>query len=127
MFSTIAAIAAGGAAGALARHGVNLTSAHFWGMNFPWGTVIVNILGSFIMGLLIVKFAHMDGASQELRAFLTTGFLGAFTTFSTFSLDFVTIWERGDTGAAMVYMLGSVVFSIFALFAGLWLARGIWA
>lgn len=125
MFSTIAAIALGGATGALARHGVNVTAAQLWGTNFPWGTVIVNVVGSFIMGALIVKFAHMDGASQATRAFFTTGFLGAFTTFSTFSLDFATIWERGDTGIAMAYMLSSVILSVLALFAGLWVMRGL--
>ena len=125
MFSTIAAIAVGGATGALARHGVNVSSAHLWGTNFPWGTVIVNVVGSFIMGALIVKFAHMDGASQATRVFFTTGFLGAFTTFSTFSLDFATIWEREDTGVAMAYMLSSVILSVLALFAGLWVMRGL--
>lgn len=123
MFSTIAAIASGGAIGALARHGVNVTSAQLWGTDFPWGTLIVNILGSFIMGLLIVKFAHMDSVSQETRAFFTTGFLGAFTTFSTFSLDFATLWQRDETLIAMGYMLASVILSILALFAGLAVMR----
>lgn len=127
MFSTIAAIASGGAIGALARHGVNVTSAQLWGTDFPWGTLIVNILGSFIMGLLIVKFAHMDSVSQETRAFFTTGFLGAFTTFSTFSLDFATLWQRDETLIAMGYMLASVILSILALFAGLAVMRALTA
>ncbi len=127
MFSTIAAIASGGAIGALARHGVNVTSAQLWGVNFPWGTLIVNILGSFIMGLLIVKFAHIDSVSQEARAFFTTGFLGAFTTFSTFSLDFATLWQRDETLIAMGYMLASVILSILALFAGLAVMRALTA
>ncbi|MCB1681547.1 MAG: fluoride efflux transporter CrcB [Rhodospirillales bacterium] len=125
MISTIAAIATGGAIGAVARHGVNVLAGNLMGTGFPWGTITVNILGSFLMGVLIVKFAHMDGVSQETRAFFTTGFLGAFTTFSTFSLDFSVIWERGDLGMALAYMLSSVILSVLALFAGLWVMRGL--
>lgn len=89
------------------------------------GTIIVNIVGSFLMGLLIVKFSQMDGVSNNLRSFFTTGVLGGFTTFSAFSLDAATIFERGETIGALSYVLASVILSILALFAGLWLMRGL--
>jgi len=119
----IVAIAAGGALGAVMRHGVNVGAAHVWGYDFPWGTLIVNILGSFIMGVLVSLFAHYGTPSQELRGFLTVGFLGALTTFSTFSLDTVTLFERGAYVAMASYSLVSVIVSILALFAGLLIVR----
>ncbi len=123
MISTIAAIAAGGAIGALARHGVNVGAVHVLGHGYPYGTMIVNILGSFIMGILIVKFSQMDHVTQEMRAFFVTGILGAFTTFSTFSLDFANLVERQEITMAALYAIVSVVCAILALFAGLWLMR----
>jgi len=125
MISTIAVVAFGGALGAVARYGVNIGTVHIFGHGFPWGTLVVNILGSFMMGILIAKFASMDNVSHEMRALTATGFLGAFTTFSTFSLDFVTMWERGEMMQACAYMLASVVLSIMALFIALWVMRGI--
>lgn len=125
MLSTIGAIAIGGATGALARFGVNHAAIKLWGADFPWGTMIVNVLGSFLMGLIIVKFAHMDGVPATLKTFVVTGFLGAFTTFSTFSLDFATLWERGDALNAFAYMAASVILSISALFLAFWFARGV--
>ncbi|MGH1377435.1 MAG: fluoride efflux transporter CrcB [Alphaproteobacteria bacterium] len=125
MFGTIAIVSVGGALGAVARYGVNVATVHLIGTGFPWSTLIVNILGSFLMGLMIAKFSQMNAVSHELRMFCMTGFLGAFTTFSTFSLDFVTMWERGEMLQAMIYMLASVVFSVLALFLALWIMRGI--
>ncbi len=125
MFSTIVAVATGGAIGSIARYGVNIGAGHFLGPQYPWGTIIVNIVGSFLMGLLIVKFSQMDGVSNNLRSFFTTGVLGGFTTFSAFSLDAATIFERGETIGALSYVLASVILSILALFAGLWLMRGL--
>ncbi len=125
MISTIAVIALGGALGALARYGVNIGAVQLFGHGFPWGTVIVNILGSFLMGLAIAKFTTMDYVPQELKTLCITGFLGAFTTFSTFSLDFVVMWERGEAVQAVSYMLASVIFSISALFLALWIVRGL--
>ncbi|MFP4314162.1 MAG: fluoride efflux transporter CrcB [Alphaproteobacteria bacterium] len=117
--STIAMIGIGGAAGAVMRHGVNVGSASFFGTAYPLGTLIVNIAGSFVMGLLISIFAHLWQPSPEIKLFLITGFLGAFTTFSSFSLDFVNLWERGDLLGALSYALFSVVFSITALALGM--------
>ncbi len=125
MISTIGVVALGGALGATMRHGVNVGSVHFLGHGYPWGTLIVNILGSLLMGIMIGKFAQMDQVSPELRSLLATGFLGAFTTFSTFSLDFVTLWERGALLQAAGYIVFSVMLSILALFFGLWIMRSI--
>ncbi len=124
MVSTIAVVAFGGALGAIARYGVNIGATQIFGHGFPWGTLIVNILGSFLMGVVIAKFASMDNVSQELKTLYVTGFLGAFTTFSTFSLDFVSLWERGEMIQAVSYMLVSVIASIMALFIALWVMKG---
>jgi CrcB protein len=113
-----------GIGGAL-RHGVNVGCARMCGAAFPWGTLTVNVLGSFIMGVLAawLTFKAGEGWSQPLRLFLTTGILGGFTTFSAFSLDAVLIWERGQVGLAVAYVAASVVLSIAGLFAGLVLIR----
>ncbi|MBM1173315.1 fluoride efflux transporter CrcB [Microvirga arabica] len=113
-----------GIGGAL-RHGVNVGCARLCGTAFPWGTLTVNVVGSFLMGAIAAWFAFKVGEewSQPLRLFLTTGILGGFTTFSAFSLDAVVIWERGQMGLAAAYVIGSVVLSIAALLAGLALIR----
>ncbi len=125
MITTIVSVAIGGSLGAVTRYGVNQGAVQVFGHGFPWGTIIVNVLGSFLMGVMIAKFSMMDHVSHEMKTMLTTGFLGAFTTFSTFSLDFVTMWERGELAQAALYMMGSVVLSIAALFLALWIMRGI--
>lgn len=116
-------IAAGGAVGAVARHFVSGRLLRWLGPDFPYGTLAVNILGSFAMGILVGMFAHFWDASQEMRAFLTVGLLGAFTTFSAFSLDTVTLFERGAWVAAATYIVSSVLFSLGGLFAGVYLSR----
>lgn len=126
MIGAIASIALGGAFGALARHGVNVAAAKTLDPGFPYGTIIVNIAGSFLMGLIIAGLAHMNQQpSQEVRLFIITGFLGAFTTFSTFSLDFATLFERQDYLSAGLYLIFSVTLSIGALFAALILIRSL--
>ncbi len=120
------AIASGGAIGAVLRHLVGLVSLKFLGSGFPYGTLSVNVLGSFIMGVLVAYFAHHWNPTQEVRAFLTVGMLGAFTTFSTFSLETITLWERGEIISSALYVLASVVLSIMALAAGLLLIRQIY-
>ncbi len=119
----LVAIAVGGAVGALGRHFVNVGMGSLFGTGFPWGTLTVNIAGSFLMGVLIHMLAVSWNVSPELRALLTVGALGAFTTFSTFSLDVVNMYERDDLFLAGVYIVVSVVASIGALFVGLRLAR----
>jgi len=117
------AIAAGGALGALGRHFV----AHYAGMalghGFPWGTLVVNVIGSFAMGVLVEILALVWSPSQEIRALLTVGFLGAFTTFSTFSLDVAVLHERGANWLAAVNIAASVIVCVLGLFAGLRLMR----
>jgi CrcB protein len=105
------------------RHAVNLGAARMFGVGFPYGTLIVNIAGSFVMGLLAGYFMLRTGISQHLRLFLTTGILGGFTTFSTFSLDTALLIERHDYALAGCYVLGSVVAAIVALFVALSLFR----
>jgi len=112
-----------GIGGAL-RHGVNVGAARMWGFGFPYGTVIVNIVGSFLMGLLAGYFAFRPGIGQHWRLFLTTGILGGFTTFSAFSLDSALLIERHAYGLAAGYMVGSVAASVSALFFGLAVFRG---
>lgn len=118
-------IALGGALGASGRFFVTTTMGRMIGHGFPWGTVVVNVVGSFIMGALISFMAIKWSTSPEMRAFLTTGILGGFTTFSAFSLDFATLIERKENLAAIGYAAGSVGLSILAVFAGLVLMRSI--
>ncbi|HEY5217299.1 MAG TPA: fluoride efflux transporter CrcB [Pseudolabrys sp.] len=113
----------GGGLGAAIRHGANLAAARALGTALPYGTMLINITGSFIMGLVVAYFAFKGDASQHWRLFLTTGILGGYTTFSAFSLDVALLYERGETGLAALYVLGSVAVSIVALFAGLALVR----
>ena len=119
----IVAIALGGAIGAVGRHAVAGQVMKLVGGGFPWGTVVVNVLGSFVMGSLIEVMALKWSMGQELRGFLTVGMLGAFTTFSTFSLAVALLTERGAIPGAIGYVLVSVLLSIGGLFAGLYLFR----
>jgi CrcB protein len=115
----------GGGLGAAMRHGVNLLMARWLGTHFPYATMTENVTGSLVMGLLAGYFAFVGEVPQHWRLFLTTGFLGGYTTFSAFSLDAVLLYERGALGPAAVYVLGSVALSIAGLVAGLALARQI--
>lgn len=117
------AVALGGALGAVARYKTIGWVAHLMGHGFPWGTLAVNVLGSFAMGALVELGALKLNLSPELRAFLAVGLLGAFTTFSTFSLDVATLWERGAFMATGAYIAASAALSILALFAGLSIVR----
>src|SRR4051795_12886768 len=111
-----------GVGGAL-RHGVNVGAVRLFGYGFPFGTLIVNLAGSFLMGLLAGYFLFRPGIPQDIRLFLTTGVLGGFTTFSAFSLDAALLIERHSYGAAAGYMAGSVAASVGALFFGLAMFR----
>ena len=112
-----------GIGGAL-RHGVNVAAVRLFGYGFPFGTLIVNVVGSFVMGLLAGYFAFRPGIPQHMRLFLTTGILGGFTTFSAFSLDTALLVERHSYGIAAGYAVGSVAASVSALFFGLAMFRG---
>ena len=112
-----------GIGGAL-RHGVNMAAARLLGFgSFPAGTLTVNVLGSLTMGVFAAYFGLRTGVGQHWRLFFTTGLLGGFTTFSAFSLDTVLFYERGHFAAAGGYAFASVVLSVAALFAGMWLVR----
>ena len=113
----------GGGLGATLRHLVNLLCARCMGTGFPWGTFIINITGSTVMGLIAGYLAFKGEASQPWRLFLMTGILGGYTTFSAFSLDTALLYERGELGLAALYVAGSVVLSIAGLFAGLAIIR----
>ncbi|HMH17175.1 MAG TPA: fluoride efflux transporter CrcB [Burkholderiales bacterium] len=117
------AVAIGGAIGSVARYLVGHGSAKFLGLAFPWGTLIINIAGSFLIGVFAESFALRWDAPQAVRVFLTVGICGGFTTFSTFSLDAYLLLERGEFWSAAAYVIGSVVLSIGALVAGLHLMR----
>jgi len=120
---TVLAVAAGGALGALARYYGAGYVARLAGLDFPIGTLTVNVLGSFLMGLLVEASALVWSPSPELRAFIAVGFLGAFTTFSTFSMDAVLLYERGQMLSAALYVVASVLLSIGAFFLALGLVR----
>ncbi len=113
----------GGGLGATLRHAVNVACARGLGTSFPYGTFIINITGSIVMGLIAGYLAFKGEASQPWRLFLMTGILGGYTTFSAFSLDTALLYERGEIGLALFYVLGSVAFAIAGLFAGLALVR----
>ncbi len=113
----------GGGLGAALRHGVNLLAARVWGIQFPFGTLSVNVVGCLLMGVFAAYFAFKGDAPQHWRLFLTTGILGGFTTFSAFSLDAALLFERGDLHLAALYVIGSVLLSMAGLFGGLWLIR----
>jgi|TARA_R110000782_G_scaffold201927_2_gene290543 fluoride exporter len=110
-------VGAGGAVGAMLRHGVGMASLRLMGPNFPWGTLAVNIVGGLLMGLLVGILAERGG-SEPLRLLLGVGILGGFTTFSAFSLDVVAMMERGAALTAIGYVTASVVVSVAALFIG---------
>lgn len=114
-------VALGGAIGASARYLTNVAAMRLMGPGFPWGTFTVNILGSLAMGVLVVVLAKFGG--MRFAPLLMTGVLGGFTTFSAFSLDAVTIYERGELGLAAIYVGASVALSVLALFVGLSTSR----
>ncbi len=122
MILTVLQVALGGAIGASLRYLTNVGVMRLVGPGFPWGTVVANVVGSFVMGVIVVVLANTD--QNKLAPLLMTGLLGGFTTFSAFSLDAVTLFERGAILPAASYVLVSVVVSIIALTMGLLFARG---
>lgn len=122
-FGILLSIALGGAFGSIARHYVSTGIYNATGAEFPFGILGVNVLGGLIMGIVVELGALKLNYSPEIRAFLTTGILGGFTTFSAFSLDTALLIERGDWIGTLAYIVASVALSVGALFAGLWLVR----
>lgn len=122
----ILAVAVGGAFGAVARYLVVTGVGRMLGPHdFPWGTLTVNVVGSVLMGVLIELMALVWSPSQELRAFLVIGVLGAFTTFSTFSLDVAVLVERGQNLFVAAYVAGSVALCVGGLFAAMHVMRAV--
>ena len=116
-------VAIGGATGSVLRHLIGHWSIRHFGPAFPWGTMILNVVGSLLIGLLTEFIARKLNASAEVRLLLVTGFLGGFTTFSAFSLDALVLFERGETTIGVVYVVVSVVASLAAVMGGLALGR----
>jgi CrcB protein len=119
------AIAVGGAFGAIARYKITSWMGGLGGTGFPWGTLFVNVAGGLLMGLVLEGLASRGQTDPALKAFLLTGMLGAFTTFSAFSLDVVTLVERQQLLLAGGYVTASVGASVVALFMGILIKR--WA
>jgi CrcB protein len=113
----------GGGLGSMLRYAMTIASGRAFGTHFPWGTFLINITGSTVMGLIAGYLAFKGEASQPWRVFLMTGILGGYTTFSAFSLDAALLYERGELGLAVLYVTGSVLLAICGLFAGLALVR----
>jgi len=118
---TLLSVALGGALGASARYLTNVAFARVVGFGFPYATMVVNVAGSFLMGVLVVVLARKGG--QAYAPFLMTGVLGGFTTFSAFSLDTLTLFERGETGLAGLYVGLSVALSLGAIGLGILATR----
>lgn len=125
MFITFLQVALGGAIGASLRYASNIGAMRLFGPGFPAATMFVNIAGSFLMGVMVVTLAKKGGT--HLAPFLMTGVLGGFTTFSAFSLDAFTLYERGEAATALAYIAGSIILSLAALAAGIYLTRGVLA
>jgi len=121
----ILAVAAGGAVGAVLRHLVNVQSMLWFGPGFPWSTLFVNIVGSFLMGALVEASALVWSPGPALRAMIAVGFLGALTTFSSFSLDTASLYQRGELLTSFTYVVVSVVLSIGAFFLALAVVRAV--
>lgn len=123
MIATLFQVALGGAIGASLRYISGLAAIRVFGPGFPWGTLFVNVAGSVLMGVLVVVLAEKGGT--RYAPFLMTGILGGFTTFSAFSLDALTLFERGQVGLAAGYVAGSVVLALGGIVLGVTLARGV--
>ncbi len=113
----------GAGLGGMVRHFMNIWVAKLAGTHFPMHTLVINVTGSMVMGMIAGWFALKGGAAGHLRLFLATGVLGGYTTFSAFSLDAILLWERHDYLLAAYYVGGSVVLSLLGLVAGLWIMR----
>ena len=124
-FGILAAVALGGALGSLLRYFVAGTVQSAAWPGFPWGIFVVNVTGGLAMGIIAELAALKLNMTPEVRAFLTVGVLGGYTTFSSFSLDSALLIERGAYTSAALYISGSATLSILALFAGMWLVRSI--
>lgn len=117
------AVAVGGALGAIARYAVSTWVFNVSSHKFPYATLTVNVLGSFVMGILFVMIIERSALPVEMRSLWMIGFLGAFTTFSTFSLDALSLWQNGHLFMALLYVLATVVLCLLAISSSIWLTR----
>lgn len=124
-WQSVMAVAFGGALGSVARYLVGIAAGRAFGMSFPWGTLIINVTGSLLIGVFAGLFATRWDLSQPVRIFLTVGICGGYTTFSTFALDAFYLIERGEAAAAGAYAIASVVLSVAALVGAMHLVRAI--
>ncbi|MDB2414273.1 fluoride efflux transporter CrcB [Rickettsiales bacterium] len=120
---TFLLVGLGGAIGAMGRYFTVSKISNIAGHGFPYGTLCVNVFGSLFMGMLIAYLVKTLPHSNELRAFLAVGILGGFTTFSAFSLDAISLFEKGLILQSAIYVISSVALSIFAVFLGLYMVR----
>jgi CrcB protein len=118
-------IAVGGALGATARYGMGLLAVRTWGIGLPFGTWVVNLVGSFVIGLAVPLIVAKGGEAEGARLVFVVGFLGSFTTFSTFSLDTLTLLEGGRPGWALANAAGSVLLGLGCVALGFWLGRSL--
>ncbi len=120
-------IALGGALGALARYASSNAINMLWQGSFPLATMLVNVAGSFAMGIMYIVIVDYQHLSPEWRSIMMVGFLGAFTTFSTFSLETVTLIQRGELMTAMLYMLLSVVLCVLAAAIAIYVSKALFS
>ena len=121
MMMTLMQVALGGAIGAAGRYLVGVAATRVMGLGFPWGTLTVNVAGSFLMGVLVVSLAHKD--ATRLAPFLMTGVLGGFTTFSSFSLETMRLWQNGMHLTGLLYILLNNMISIGLCYLGYWAGK----
>jgi CrcB protein len=117
------AVAVGGGLGAMARYAVSTWIFQVSSHKSPYATLTVNVLGSFVMGILFVVIIERSALPMEMRSLWMIGFLGAFTTFSTFSLDALGLWQNGHLFMALLYVLATVVLCLLAISSSIWLTR----
>ncbi|MDG1244602.1 MAG: fluoride efflux transporter CrcB [Porticoccaceae bacterium] len=117
------AVAIGGALGSMARYALSAWIFDVSSHKFPYATLTVNVIGSFVMGILFVIIIEKAALPAEMRSLLMIGFLGAFTTFSAFSLDALGLWQNGHVFLSLVYMLATVVLCLVAISTAIWLTR----
>lgn len=113
----------GGGAGAVCRYGTSLLAGRWLGTGFPYGTLIINLIGAFLIGLIVELLALKYSASPQLKLLLVTGFLGGYTTFSAFALETALLLQRGDYVPGLVYVLASVLGTVTLVFAATALVR----
>ncbi len=125
MFATLGYIAVFSILGAWTRYGQSLLVQKVFGRDFPWATLSINVMGCFIMGFLFFETLERISINPELRTGMLTGGLGAYTTFSTFSLETLVLFENGESAKALIYMFASLFLCVAATFAGGWISRSI--